>query len=566
MRLEEAARSGQARAIGRSIIGVALIISLATLLSRVLGLVRDVLTASMFGASREMDAFFMAFLIPNLFRKLFGEGALSSATIPVLARYRRAGDHAATRRLVATVATVVAIALAVICALTLTVCWLAPPSALGGEKFELFRGYLTVLLPYVIFICLTGLQAGVLQSYQVFGVPSLTPALANLVWIGALAVLWATGLPARDMPQAVLWMCGGVLLSGAAQWLAQLPSMRRVGLLARPMIAFNEPGVRQTFLAMAPMLFALAVFQVNTFFDQVMAETLVSGDGAVSAYAYAQRLFQLPLGLVSIALATAMFPLMSRYAAAGEMHKLTASVLNSQRLLAFISLPAAAGLCALSYPITALLFGGPAYSDEMLWRTALVVAMLSLSLPLVSAVGMLTKAFYAVRDNATPTRAALATVVINLGCNFVLVQSPLREAGLAVGTGVSTLFNLGVLTWLLRRRLRGGVVESVRAGALPQASDRMAQTVTPGKLKDVPLSMTRSLIIAAVMAVGAWAIERVLFEALGASGRAGRTVSVLTAIAAGVVMYAGLSAVLKAPEIGQILTLRKNRKTTTEGS
>ncbi|MCC6574046.1 MAG: murein biosynthesis integral membrane protein MurJ [Planctomycetes bacterium] len=564
VRLEEARRSGGARAVGRSIIGVALIISLATLLSRFLGLAREVFTAHLFGPSREMDAFFMAFLVPNLFRRLFGEGALSSATIPVLARYKRQGDPAATRRLVGTISTTVALGLTVAAAITIAVCWIIPPGAIGeAEKFVAFRLYLTILLPYVVFICITGLQAGVLQSYGVFGLPSLTPALANVVWIGVLGALWLTRLPATDAPAAVAWMAAGALLSGIVQWAAQLPSMRKVGLLVKPTLDFKEPGVRQTFAAMGPMLFALAVFQVNTFFDQVMAEMFVPGHGAVSVYAYAQRLFQLPLGLVSIALATAIFPLMSRFAAAGELPKLTASVVNSQRLLAFISLPAAAGLCALSYPITALLFAGPQYPQDMIQRTALVVAALSLSLPFVSAVGLVTKAFYALRDNKTPTRIALATVAINLVCNFIFVQTTLREAGLAVGTGVSTLFNLVLLAVMLRKRLRGGVLESGRVESSPQASERIAQPLTSSKVKSMPLGVLRSLVAALVMAGGAFAVEYALFGAFGLTGRTGRLISVSVAIIAGVVIYAGLSMALRAPEFEQIMALRKRHSSSS---
>jgi len=566
VRIEEERRELAIEKPGRSVMGSAIVVSGATFVSRLLGLVRDVMLAGLFGFSREMDAFFLAFTVPNLFRKLFGEGALSSATIPVLTRYRMQGDPAATRRLVGTLSTLLLLSLGAVTVVTVACVWVLPAGMFrDAHKYALFRDYLTILLPYVVFICLAALQTGILNCWSRFGMPALMPAVANLIWILVLVYIWTSGM-ARNPHTAVTVMAIGVLASGVAQWLLQLAPLARLKLLSAPKLALREPGIRETFKAMAPMLFALAVFQVNTFLDQVLAEVLVPGHGAVSSYSYASRLFQFPLGLVGVALGTAMFPLMSRFAARNELEKLTAGLLNSVRLIAFISLPAALGLAALALPITELLFGGARSEPEMIRRSALVVALLCISLPLVSVISLLTKAFYALRDYRTPTRIALLAVVVNVVANVLLLQTRLLEAGLALGTALSGLLNLALLAAILRRRLAGTVLDSMRAAAIPATSERLAQPLTPSGLRVIPLSIARSLLVSCVMAAGSWLVQERLYLAFGLAGRTSRMLSVLAAVLAGVVIYTGFSIVLKAPEAQQILSLRKRRQASTGSS
>jgi putative peptidoglycan lipid II flippase len=563
VRIEEERRELRIEAPGRSVMSSALVVSGGTLASRVLGLIRDVMQAALLGFSRENDVFILAFTVPNLFRKLFGEGALSSATVPVLMRYRIVGDEAATRRFIGTLSTLLLLGLSTITVVVIAVAWVIPPSLFGdAPKYAMFRDYLTILLPYVVFICLAALQAGTLNCWNRFGTPALMPAVANGLWIAVMVGIWVS--PLRYQPHvAVMVMALGALASGVAQWLLQMIPLARLKLLTGPKLAVREPGVRETFKAMAPMLFALAVFQVNTFMDQVLAEVLVPGDGAVSSYGFASRLFQFPLGLVGVALGTAMFPLMSRFAARNELEKLTAGLLNSSRLIAFITLPAAFGLAVLAYPITELLFSGPRSSTEMLQRSAAVVQLLCISLPMVSVISLLTKAFYAMRDTRTPTRVALLVVAVNLVANIILLQTPLMEAGLALGTAISSLLNMVLLAWVLRSRLKGTILTSLRAAAIPPTSERLAQPLTPSTLRGIPVSIVRSAIVACVMAAGAWLVQERLYLAFGLAGRASRAVSVLAAVTAGVVIYAGLSMILKAPEVQQILTLRKRRQTST---
>lgn len=542
----------------RSVIGSALLISAATFISRFLGLARDILMAALFGFSAGMDAFFLAFTVPNLFRKLFGEGALASATIPVLTRYKLINDKAAARRFLGTLSTILFLGLGGVTVVIIGAAWLVPTDLFGDpDKYETFRLFLTILLPYVIFICLAALQSGALNCHNRFGIPALMPALANLIWIGMLVYLLYAGL---DTSTGLVVMAVGVLTTGLIQWGGQLPSMAKLKLLAKPQLNLSDKGVRDTFKAMAPMLFALAVFQINVFLDQVLAEVLVEGDGAVSSYSYASRLFQFPLGLVGVALSTAMFPLMSRFAASQELEKLTASLLNSARLLLFISLPAAFGLAALSYPITDLLYGGANSTPEMLERSAFVVMLLAVSLPIVILISLLTKSCYAMRDYKTPTRIALLAVAVNIVANVVLLQTPLKEAGLALGTGISGVLNLALLIVALRKKLRGTILESMRAAAIPQTSERMAQPMSPSRVKAIPFSVARSFLIAALMGAAAFFAESAIYGQWGISGRTSRMLSVLSGVGVGVALYASLSLLLKAPEVAQVLSLRKRRK------
>lgn len=555
----ESVRLEEEQAPARSVVGAAMIVSGATAVSRVTGLIRDVMLAMLFGFSREMDAFFLAFTVPNLFRKLFGEGALSSATVPVLSRYRVAGDMAATRRYLGTLMTLLFFGLSAATLLIIAIAHMIPAEAMPDpEWYRQFRDNLTVLLPYVIFICLSALQAGALNCWNRFGLPALVPALANVGWIAILVGIWFS--PWRgDTRFAVLVMSAGILVTGVLQWGVQVPALAKLKLLARPQMNLSEPGVRATFKAMAPMLLALAVFQINTFLDQVLAKALVAGDGAVSSYTYASRLFQLPLGVVAVALGTAMFPLMSRFAARNDLTSLTASLLNSVRLLAFVAFPAAAGLAVLALPITELLFSGPNSEPEMLQRSARVLALLCISLPIVSVISLLTKASYSLGEYKAPTRIALLAVAVNVVANVVLLQTPLMEAGVALGTAISGALNLVLLVLTLRKRLRGTVMDSLRAAAVPAPTEQLAQPFTPSAVRALPLSLLRSLAVTVLMAAAAFAVEHALFGSFGLEGRASRVLSVLGAVAAGVVIYAGASLLLRAQEVGQILTLRGKR-------
>ena len=212
------------------------------------------------------------------------------------------------------------------------------------------------------------------------------------------------------------------------------------------------------------------------------------------------------------------------------------------------------------------MFGGPQSTPEFLERTALVTILLAVSLPIVSAIGLLTKAFYALRDSKTPTRIALVSVAINLVANFIFLQTPLREAGLALGTALSGAINLAWLGFNLRRMLRGSVLDSVRANALPATSERLAQPMSPSRVRAVAVSIARSMFICVVMGLCAYLVQHALFGAFGLTGRTSRALSVGAGVFAGVIAYAGLALLLKAPEAEELMALRKRRRAAAPAS
>lgn len=485
----------------RSTLRSAAVVASGTLLSRVLGLVRVMAMAYFFGQSGYLDAFFIAFLVPNLFRKLFGEGALSAAVVPVLTEVREKESELASHQLVASMSTLLTLVLAGLTIVATGLVLLLPGSVVGWEpaKWSAFQEFFVILGPLVLLLCLTGLQSGVLNTYGRFAVPALLPALHNLVWIGSILVASLSSLGDGTQSGEIRIMCWGLLIGAALQLGLQMFSLRRAGISLRPRFKFREPRVREIMLAFGPTVLALAVFQVNTLLDLLLAEWLVPGDGAVSAYSYANTVFQFPLGIVGIALGTAIFPMLSRYAARGEPAKVTGGLLNGLRLLGFIVFPAAAGLLALNSEIVTVLLARGEFSPEHAERTASVLMFFSLALPFVCCLQLVTKAFYALKDTRTPTRIALISVGVNLVLNVILVQTPLREAGLALSTCISSAFNLCILGVLLARRLHGTILESRRLRMAEAVSDRLAQPLSPSGMRRFRASLVRSLFFSLAM-------------------------------------------------------------------
>jgi len=534
-----------------STLRAAIKVASGTLLSRVLGLSRDIATAFFFGMGVAMDAFFIAFLIPNLFRKLFGEGALSAAVIPAVTEEREKNGQDAAVRLVSSVATALFVFLSVIAAISVAAIWMLDASTIGmddPEKWDAFRRFFTVLAPMVVFLCVGGLQAGVLNTTGSFGLPSVMPALHNLIWLGGIILAVSTDVFGESKVERLTVVCAAILLGTLVQWSMQGVALYRKGYKLRPRLRLGEPAVMGVWKAMAPTVLALAVFQINTLLDLVIAEWFVPGDKAVSAYSYANRLFQFPLGIVSIALGTAIFPMLARYAARGEVYKVTGGLLNGVRLLGFIVFPAAVGLAVLNESVVFVLLSGGEFTPDDAMRTARVLLFFTLALPLVSAMQLVTKAFYAMRDTKTPTRIALMAVAVNLLANLVLVQTPLQEAGLAFGSAISALFNLTALALILRKRMKGSIIESVRLeAARAVTSDRIAMPLSPSGVRATKLSLLRSFGFAALMGAGVFAMLEVFGPIRGRSTH--EIATLIGAIACGVVIYAALHIIARSTEI-----------------
>jgi len=422
-------------------------VSSMTLVSRILGFVRDTVIARAFGAGLATDAFFVAFRIPNLLRRLFAEGAFAQAFVPILAEYKNRRGEADTRLLVDHVAGLLALALFIvtligIAAAPVIVYVSAPGFSANPQKFALTIDLLRITFPYILFVSLVSLAGGILNTHSRFSVPALTPALLNLSFIGF--ALWAA--PYFEPPvKALAWavFCGGVL-----QLAFQVPFLLRLKLLPRFKLDLGDPGVWRVVRQMGPAVFGVSIGQLSLLINTIFASFLVSG--SVSWLYYADRLMEFPTGLLGVALGTILLPSLARHyadASPGEYSKLLDWGL---RLTLMLALPAAVALALLAVPLITTLFhyGEFTVHDVLMTRNALIaysVGLLGLILVKVLAPG-----FYARQNIKTPVKIALIALVATQAMNLVFIW-PLQHAGLALSIGLGACLNAGLLYYKLRQ-------------------------------------------------------------------------------------------------------------------
>jgi len=434
-------------------------ISLFTLASRITGLIRDVLVASLFGASAWMDAFNVAFRIPNLLRRLFAEGAFSQAFIPVLARTRAAEGDDATRNLIDAVATVLFWALVVTCAIGIVaapvIVWLM---ASGLERLDGAVLMTRFMFPYIGFMSLVALSAGVLNTWRRFAVPAATPVLLNVAMIGAAWTL-SPRFAARGI-EPIYALAGGVIIGGALQLAAQVPALLRVGGLPRIRLApaavrtaWRHPGVARILMQMAPALVGVSVAQFSMLINTQIASH--QGVGAVSWLFYADRLMEFPTGLLGVALGVVLMPQLA--AAQGRQDGAGYSALLDWglRLVLLLSLPCAAALLVFPTPLIAVLFQRGAFTAHDVAQT--VPALMGYGVGLIGliAVKILAPGFFARQDTRTPVKIAIAVLVMTQMLNLVLVPL-LGHPGLALSIGCGALINA---SWLFVGLRRAGVYQ-----------------------------------------------------------------------------------------------------------
>jgi len=422
-------------------------VSSMTLVSRILGFVRDALIARLFGAGLATDAFFVAFRIPNLLRRLFAEGAFSQAFVPVLAEYKTREGEAGTRLLVDRVTTLLFLALVVATALGILIApaivWVSAPGFSGSPaKFELTVAMLRVTFPYILFISLVSLAGGVLNTWSRFAVPAFTPTLLNVSFI--VAALFAA--PYFDPPAMVLaW---AVLVGGILQLALQIPALARIGMLPRLRFAPGDPGVRRILALMAPAVLGVSVAQVSLLLNTIFASFLKTG--SVSWLYYADRLMEFPTGLLGVALGTILLPSLAKYhsQAAGEEYS---KLLDwGLRLTLLFALPAALALAVAAVPLISTLFYYGEFTSTDLAMTRQALAAYSVGLAGIILVKILAPGFYARQDIRTPVRIAIVTLVATQLMNVAFIY-PLRHAGLALAIGLGACLNAALLFRRLRR-------------------------------------------------------------------------------------------------------------------
>lgn len=441
---------------GKTIARNAAVVGGATLVSRILGFVRDIIVAFALGTGLFADAFFVAFRIPNLLRRLFGEGSLTMAFIPVYSRIleeegEEAAQAMARSAMIWLVAVLAGITILVeILARPLTMA-IAPGFMDNAPQFAATVDLIRICFPYVIFICSVALCMGILNARNHFLAPALAPVALNVALIGSALFGYFLGF------NVAYCMAYGVLIGGLAQWLLQQPFLTRAGFTWRGPWSWRNKGVARMGLLMLPTVFGAAVYQINILLGTLLASFLPVG--SVSYLYYADRLVQFPLGVFGIAVSTAALPSLSRLAAKREMDEFDKALSASLGLTLFIALPAAAGLIGLAQPVIALLFERGAFSAQAVTATAQALVAYSIGLPFIALARPLVAAFYALEDTKTPVRVAVICLVANVGLGIWLMH-PLAHVGLAVAVSASSLLNFAFLHVLLTRKREARLLPS----------------------------------------------------------------------------------------------------------
>lgn len=424
------------------------------MVSRVLGLGRDMLVTAAFGTSALASAFYTAFTLPNLFRRLLGEGALTAALVPTLHEELKARQRAGAFALVNQVAswlfvatgTIVVVAMAALSQMPRIVA-VAQGWGVGADTVRRWveaADLAVVLFPYLVCVCLAAAFSAALQTLQRFLEPALSPIWLNLSMIGLLG--GATYAGWSPTPEGrMLWLCGGALLGGFLQMIVPALALMNEGWRPRFDLSAGD-AVRQIARLMGPTVFGSAIYLINMAVSRFVGLSL--NDSAVTVLNLATRLMELPIGVFAVAISTVVFPLISKYAAAGDWPNLSQAYRKGMRLILVINVPAAAGLVVLSVPIIRLLFQRGAFvaSDTALMQPVLVVY--ALGLPFFSFVNLVLRAFYAQKDTVTPVRAAVLSFIVNLGLSIALM-GPLGTVGLALAGNVAIVAQ----AWYLQRHL-----------------------------------------------------------------------------------------------------------------
>jgi putative peptidoglycan lipid II flippase len=431
---------------GRNLLGALATVSGMTLISRILGFVRDSVIARLFGAGIATDAFFVAFRLPNLLRRLTAEGAFSQAFIPILAEYRTQRGDAATHQMVNRAATLLTLVLFVvtvvgILASPFIIYITAPGFSADQDKFDLTVAMLRVTFPYILFISLVSLAGGVLNTWSRFSIPAFTPTLLNV----AMIVGAALAIPYFHPP--VMALAWSVFAGGVLQLAFQVPALARIGMLPRADFLFSDPGVRRILKLMGPAAFGVSISQVSLIINTIFASFL--GTGSVSWLYYADRLMEFPTGLLGVGLGTILLPSLARYHSRADTGEYSRLLDWGLRLTLLLSLPSSLALAILAVPLIGTLFHYGNFSDVDVWMTRQALMAYALGLTGLILVKVLAPGFYARQDIRTPVRIAIMTLLLTQGMNALFVGW-LKHAGLALAIGLGACLN----ALLLQRKLR----------------------------------------------------------------------------------------------------------------
>ena len=520
------------------------VVSLMTAVSRVLGLVREIAMAYFFGTSALKSAFDLAFVIPNLFRRLFGEGALSSAFVPVFSESLvKEGRDSALRFAVRVISLLVAV-LGAVTVLGILLTWPLAGLLPSDSRWLIPLPMLRIMLPYALLICVAALLSGMLNALGRFAIASLTPFLLNLIWIVTLCVACPLlrGLPDTQ----IIVLSWAILVAGLAQVLFQLPALAREGFRFR--LGFrallSDPKLRRVLTLMAPAALGIGIIQINVCLDKFLA--FWADPAAPAALEYAERIVYLPLGMFGTAFMTVLLPTFSRQAATGDTVLMRETLERAIRNLAVIMAPCSAALLVLALPVISLIYNikGGRFDETSAVLSARALAAYAPGLLVFSLQKALTPVFYGLQDLKTPVRVSLVSLILNVTLNVssVVVLPPgWKHVGIAASTVLSSLVNGVMLAVLLRRR--GAFLRVVGfAGAV-----------------------ARAVLCATLMAIAALAVYAVSRHVLAQEGggltKGAEIVAMAVTVAAGIVVYVGAMATVSRNELREMVGDVRRRRT-----
>ncbi len=423
-------------------------VSSMTMFSRILGFIRDAIIARIFGAGLATDAFFVAFKLPNLLRRIFAEGAFSQAFVPILAEYKNQQGDEATRTFIAYVSGMLTLILAIVTVIgVIAAPWIIYVTAPGftdtPDKFTLTRDLLRITFPYIFLISLASLAGAVLNTWNRFSVPAFAPTLLNI----SMIVFSLFVAPYCHPP--VMALAWAVIAGGFLQLIYQLPHLKKIGMLVLPRIALRDSGVWRVMRQMGPAIFGVSVSQISLIINTIFASFLISG--SVSWMYYADRLMELPSGVLGVALGTILLPSLAKSFANGDHQEYQRLMDWGLRLCFLLALPCAVALGILAKPLTVSLFqygNFSAFDAEMTQRALIAYCFGLMGLIVVK---ILAPGFYARQDIKTPVKIAIATLILTQLMNLTFI-GPLKHAGLALSIGLAACFNASMLYWQLRKR------------------------------------------------------------------------------------------------------------------
>jgi len=506
------------------------VVGSATLLSRLLGYVRDMVIAYLFGAGLGTDAFFVAFRIPNTLRRLFGEGAMTVSFIPVYTEYL---VHRTKRESQELVDVAFTLASSVLMGLTILGIIFSPgimavlaPGFKDPRQVELAIFMIRIVFPYLFFIGLVALAMGILNAHRHFAAPALAPTFLNVSMIASAYLLFGR------LTEPIVSLAIGVLLGGIIQLAFQIPFLIKKGVMLRLNFHFLHPAIKRICVLMVPALIGGAVAQINVFVGQILASFLVGG--SISYLYFSYRLIEFPLGIFVIALSTAALPSFSQLVTEGKMEEFRDTISFSVRLVLFVAMPAMVGLIVLRIPIIHLLFqhGAFNYGDTLL--TAQALFYYGIGLWAIAGVRILAPAFYAIQDTKTPVKMAVVSLFANVGLSFILM-GPLKHAGLALANSLASMIYVSLLlVWLTKK-----IGEIDRARILKS-------------LLQIALASTATGLIAH------WVVGRTSWVDPCCWGE--KVLFLVAAIGAGGMTYLAISYVLKNSELSFLIGLLRGRR------